>query len=55
MKYLGTSSKSLIEGAVSLTSNMDLLDILVRQNVTNPLNSQPKFYNIQRGASKNYL
>ena len=50
MKYMGTSSKSLIEGAVSLTSTKDLQDILVRQNITYPLNSQPKFHNIQRGA-----
>ena len=41
IKYLGTSSKSLIEGTVGLTSTKDLLDILVRQNITYPLNSQP--------------
>ena len=28
IKYLGTSSKNLIEGAVGLTSTKDLLDIL---------------------------
>ena len=48
IKYLGTSSKKLIEGAVGLTSRKDLLDILVRQNITYPLNYQPKFHNIQR-------
>ena len=48
MKYVGTSSKSLIEGAVSLTSPKDLLDILVKENITYLLNSQPKFHNIQR-------
>ena len=48
IKYLSTSSKKLIEGAVGLTSTKDLLDILVRQNITYPLNSQPKFHNIQR-------
>ena len=48
IKYLGTSSKSLIEGTVGLTSTKDLLDSLVRQNVTYPVNSQPKFHNIQR-------
>ena len=48
IKYLGTSSKTLIEGDVGLTSTKDLLDILARQNITYPLNSQPKFHNIQR-------
>ena len=50
MKYVDTSSNFLIEGAVSLTSTEDLQDILVRQNVTYLLNSQPKFHNIERGA-----
>ena len=40
MKYLGTSSKTFIEGAVSLTSTKDLQDILVRENITYPLNSK---------------
>ena len=47
---MGTFSKSLIEGAVSLTSRKDLQDIIMRQNITYPLNSQPKFHNIQRDA-----
>ena len=50
MKYLGTSSKILIEGAVSLTSTKNLQDILVRENITYPVNSQPKYHNIQSGA-----
>ena len=50
MKYLGTSSKILIGGAVILTSTMDMQEILVRENITNPLHYQPEFHNIQRGA-----
>ena len=50
MKYLVTSSKILIEGAVSLTSKKYLQYIIVRQNVTYPLNSQHKFHNIQMDA-----
>ena len=50
IKYLGTSSKSLIEGAISLTSTKDLKDIIVRENITYPLNSQLKLHNIQRVA-----
>ena len=48
IKYLGTSSKNLIWGAFGLTSTEDMLDILVRQNITYALNSQPKFRIIQR-------
>ena len=48
MKYLGKSSKKLIEGAVSLTSTKDLLDIFLRKNITYPLNYQLKFNNTQR-------
>ena len=50
MKNIGTSSKSFIEGAVSLTSTKDLQNILVRENNIYPLNYQPKFHNIQRGT-----
>ena len=50
MKYLSTSSRSLIEGNVSLTSTKDQQEILMRENIIYPLNSQPKFHNIQRGA-----
>ena len=48
IKYLGTSSKRLIEGPIGLTSTKDLLDLLVRQNITHPLNYQTKFHKIQR-------
>ena len=48
MKYLGTSTKSLIESAVSLTSTKDLQEILVIENITYPLNSKPKLHNIER-------
>ena len=34
MEYMGTSSISLIEGAVSLNFTKGLQDIIVRQNVT---------------------
>ena len=34
MEYLGTSSRSLIEGAVILTSKKDLQDIIVRENLS---------------------
>ena len=47
---MGTSSKKLIEGALSLTSTDYLQDIIVGENITYPLNSQPKSHNIQRGA-----
>ena len=50
IKYLGTSSKILIEGSVSLTHTKEMQDILERQNVTYPLNSQFRIHNIQRGA-----
>ena len=48
---MGTSSNSLIEGAVSLTSTKDLQEIFVKENITYPLNSQPKFNNIQRDTN----
>ena len=50
IKYLGTSSKNLIKGAVSLTSTKDLQEILLRENITYLLNTQPKFHNIQRSS-----
>ena len=34
LEYLGTSSKSLIEGAVSFTSTKYLQEILARENIT---------------------
>ena len=39
IEYLCTSSNSLIEGTVVVTSTKDLLDILVRKNITYPTNS----------------
>ena len=50
IKYMGTSSKNLIKGAVSLTSTKDLQEILLRENITYLLNTQPKFHNIQRSS-----
>ena len=38
-KYLDTSSKSLIEGAVIWTSTKDLQEIVVGENITYHLNS----------------
>ena len=48
---MGTSSKSLIEGAVSLITVKDLQEVLVKENSTYPLNYQPKLYNIQKDAN----
>ena len=48
---MGTSSNSLIDGAVSLTSTKDLQEFFVKENITYPLNSRPKFHNIQRDAN----
>ena len=50
MKYLRKSSKSLIEGAFSLTSTKDLQQIPVRGNITYPINYKPRFHNILRDA-----
>ena len=47
---MGTSSNILIIGAFRYTSSNDLQEILVKENITYPLNYQPKFHNIQRGA-----
>ena len=48
---MGTSSNSLIDGAVSFTSTKDLQEIFVNENITYTLNSQSKFHNIRRDAN----
>ena len=48
---MGTSSKTLIEFDVRLTPTKDLPEILVKENITYLLNSQPKLQNIQKDVN----